>query len=171
MGQKGTRAILPQQHDPKEYVVLIMNRSAYPNDALSAEQAFYPATEPEPGATANKEDVFQVLESSAPSKKIEAQILSYLQNGGSALLSPMLAKKVLDSLNTPKPKQAQTVANNVSLTERETLMLSYLKDGYSYNEMAGFLNISINGVRFHVKNIYRKMKIKSRGELLRSIRN
>jgi hypothetical protein len=44
-----------------------------------------------------------------------------------------------------------------------------LADGVSYRSIADLIFMSINGVRYHVKNIYHKLNINDRQELKRLI--
>lgn len=44
------------------------------------------------------------------------------------------------------------------LTERETQILNLLLKAYTYQEIAKMLQISLNTVKFHVKNIYLKKR-------------
>ena len=50
------------------------------------------------------------------------------------------------------------------LTRREDEVLKLIAKGYSYNEIAESLMLSPNTVRSHIRNIYRKLAVKSRSE-------
>ncbi len=54
----------------------------------------------------------------------------------------------------------------VILTEQEQRLTKALITGKSYKEIAQTFFISINTVKFHLKNIYLKMEVKGRAELL-----
>lgn len=56
-----------------------------------------------------------------------------------------------------------------SLTNRETEILHLLVDGMSYLDISEKLYISVNTVKHHVKNIYRKLHINSRVKLMHII--
>jgi DNA-binding NarL/FixJ family response regulator len=99
---------------------------------------------------------------------LEEKIVTVLENGG-AVLSPMVAKRILGYFNQRTP-QAPATPKKALLTEKEKVVVTFLKDGYSYEEISVFLKIGVNGVRYYVKTIYRKMQIKNRGELLRNTR-
>ena len=47
---------------------------------------------------------------------------------------------------------------------REQDILQQLVLGYTYQEVADALGVSVNTVRFHIKGIYSKMAVRSRGE-------
>lgn len=51
-----------------------------------------------------------------------------------------------------------------ALTERETDILWGIAKGFTYGDIAERLNISRNTVLTHIKNIYRKLEVNSRGE-------
>jgi DNA-binding CsgD family transcriptional regulator len=53
---------------------------------------------------------------------------------------------------------------SISLTAREEETLVLLTKGYSNKEIADHLNLSIETVRSHLKNIYTKMHVRSRAE-------
>lgn len=55
------------------------------------------------------------------------------------------------------------------LTAREKEVLSHLCHGLSYKEIAQTLCISLNTVNFHIKQIYRKMEVTSRSELVKRV--
>lgn len=52
------------------------------------------------------------------------------------------------------------------LTERETEIFLLVLDGYTNLNVAAITGISENGVKFHLKNIFRKAAVGSRAELL-----
>ncbi|MCB0580396.1 MAG: response regulator transcription factor [Phaeodactylibacter sp.] len=76
---------------------------------------------------------------------------------GGAPMSPSVAKRVVTSfsqLDNPLP----------SLSKREFDVMALLCKGYSYRKIGERLFVSPNTVRFHLKNIYRKLKVNSRHE-------
>jgi DNA-binding NarL/FixJ family response regulator len=95
--------------------------------------------------------------------KLENQIISTL-NGEGALLSPNIARKVINYF-TPQAREIVIRDEQVELSEKENTVVTFLKDGASYQEIAQYMGITLNGVRYYVKSIYRKLKIKSKGEL------
>ena len=54
-----------------------------------------------------------------------------------------------------------------NLSEREQEVYSLLCDGKNYREIAEVLFVSTHTVRFHIKNIYKKLGVKSRHEAMR----
>lgn len=45
------------------------------------------------------------------------------------------------------------------LTKREQEVLAYLSEGNEYQDIADVLGISVNGIRAHIKRIYRKLNV------------
>ncbi len=95
-------------------------------------------------------------------KELEVRIIDTLENGG-ALLSPSVAKRIVRYFNN----SVQAAQPETTLTQQESLVVRLLTEGLKYEEIARHMDISINGVRYHVKNVYRKMEVKSRAELMR----
>ena len=59
--------------------------------------------------------------------------------------------------------------NGSELNPMELSIARMLADGVSYKSIADLIFMSINGVRYHVKNIYHKLNINDRQELKRLI--
>jgi DNA-binding CsgD family transcriptional regulator len=57
------------------------------------------------------------------------------------------------------------------LTSREGELLQYLMAGHAYEEAAGKMGISINTLKRHVSNIYNKLGIETRVELMNLFRD
>jgi DNA-binding NarL/FixJ family response regulator len=52
------------------------------------------------------------------------------------------------------------------LSKREKEVVGFLKNGLSYKEIAAEMFISVHAVNQHLKKIYKKLKVKSKGEPL-----
>jgi DNA-binding NarL/FixJ family response regulator len=78
--------------------------------------------------------------------------------GGSCMV-PSVARKVIDSFYVDEDPIVWP-----AFSDREQEVLALLCKGHSYREIAEQLFVSPNTVRFHLKNIYRKMKVNSRHE-------
>ena len=57
--------------------------------------------------------------------------------------------------------------NNKILTSKEQEIVCSLVEGFSYKMIADHMNISIDTVRTHIKNIYKKLHVHSRAELIK----
>ncbi|WP_158563165.1 helix-turn-helix transcriptional regulator [Chitinophaga silvatica] len=55
---------------------------------------------------------------------------------------------------------------DVDLSKREQQILHHLMKGASYKMVAGHLGISIETVRHHIKRLYKKLGIRSKGEII-----
>lgn len=88
--------------------------------------------------------------------KIKEAILETYQ--GCSALSPSVARKLVDHF---KPKR-----NNKLLTPKEQQIVHCLTDGLSYKMTADKVSISINTLNFHIKNIYRKLGVNSKAEVV-----
>ncbi|NJO01556.1 MAG: response regulator transcription factor [Bacteroidia bacterium] len=64
-----------------------------------------------------------------------------------------------------KPKKQQKPPEE-ALTSREQEVLDALTDGLTYKQIAHKLSIGLETVRYHIKNIYSKMHIHSRSEIM-----
>lgn len=90
-----------------------------------------------------------------------------LRAGGSPM-SPLIARKVLTrALENKAPASPQSgAAANVMLTNRETDTLNLIARGYTYEETAHLLSVSLSTVQTHVKAIYGKLAVNSRTEAI-----
>lgn len=122
----------------------------------------------------DKDRIFQALRAGAsgylvkntPLSKIKDAILAALQ--GEAPMSPVIAKKVLAYFSG---KSMVETGSPEVLSAREIEVSKLLIDGMTYKQVAAKLFISPDTVRHHIKNIYRKLEINSRIELVREFRN
>lgn len=83
-------------------------------------------------------------------------------NEGGAPMSAHIARKVVAFFQ--QKKVATTNDSNILLTPREKEVLSGLVEGNSYKAIAGTLFISVETVRFHFRNIYKKLHVHSQSE-------
>lgn len=87
---------------------------------------------------------------------------------GGAPMSGEIARKVVESFRgaPPKPPGKSADVPDEHLTAREEEVLRLLAKGYVTKEIAEMLSISFDTVRFHLKNIYTKLHVRSRLEAL-----
>ncbi len=95
-----------------------------------------------------------LLKITPPEKIIEAII--EVKEGG-APMTPQVAKKVLQLI----PKDSNESKDTVHLTPREVDVLTLLTKGYSYKMIANELQLGIETIRFHIKAIYKKLRVNS----------
>jgi DNA-binding NarL/FixJ family response regulator len=84
--------------------------------------------------------------------------LKVIHKGGSAM-SPAIARKVVDYF---APKRTY----NEPLTAKERQVITAMVEGCSYKMIAHRLGIGLETVRHHIKNIYRKLHVNSKGEVI-----
>lgn len=84
---------------------------------------------------------------------------------GGAPLSPSIAAYVLRYLRE-QPAHAKAEGDEVPLSPREIELLQLLARGYSNRQAAAALSLSAHTVGDHVKSIYRKLGVSSRGEAM-----
>lgn len=78
--------------------------------------------------------------------------------------------KELKTLSNKIRKDEIQTIEKVNLSFRETEIIELISQGKTNKEIAHVLNISENTVKYHVKNIYTKLNIKSRKEVLTVIK-
>ena len=77
---------------------------------------------------------------------------------GGAPMSASIARKVVNSFKVQRSEK---------LTDREHEVLQYLCDGDNYKQVAKKLFISAHTVKRHIRNIYEKLQVNSRAELVK----
>jgi len=99
-----------------------------------------------------------ILKNTAP-----ARILDFIKETyeGGASMSPSVATKVLKMVTLQSPSAKLNMFN---LSDREKEILSCLVKGMSYKLIADACFISIDTVRGHIRNIYEKLHVHSKGE-------
>ena len=86
--------------------------------------------------------------------------IELLMQGG-APMSPQIARKVITHFNDRGQKQQES-----NLTNREQDIVNGFVDGLSYKLIADRLDISIDTVRAHIRNIYKKLHVNSKAEVI-----
>jgi DNA-binding NarL/FixJ family response regulator len=110
---------------------------------------------------------------------IEAGAMGYLLKDGSAEyigrsileliaggspISPPIARSILRRFRTETATPARPEADTPRLTEREGEVLTLIVKGFSYAESARLMGVQESTVTSHVRSIYRKLEVHSRGE-------
>ncbi len=112
------------------------------------------------------EKIFQALRSGAvgylvkntPLMKIRDAIIETKQGG--APLSPEIARKVVHFFESPKNKI------DSPLTEKEKQIVAGMVDGKSFKMIAANLGNTLETIKSHTKNIYRKLYVNSKAEVI-----
>ncbi len=92
---------------------------------------------------------------------IAASILEMLAGGSP--ISPSIARHLLRRFATGPPS-TEAGAETPPLSNREGEVLRLIVKGFAYAEIAQLLGVSAHTVTTHVRGIYRKLEVHSRGE-------
>ena len=86
---------------------------------------------------------------------------------GGAPMSPAVARMVLAKIRHGKKSSSSSKrqsAATTALTKREAAILDLIARGDSYSDVAKMLSVSVGTVQTHIKSIYCKLSVHSRGE-------
>lgn len=83
------------------------------------------------------------------------EVLQTITNGG-AYMTPKIARKIIDGFKKPKMP---------NLSKREQEIVQGILDGFSYQQIGDKHFVTIDTVRTHIKNIYKKLQINSKAQL------
>jgi DNA-binding NarL/FixJ family response regulator len=88
---------------------------------------------------------------------------------GGAPMSPAIARKALQlmskaTLSVEKPSELNSLPDMI--TEREEEILKYMVRGWDSKRISTELNISVLTVRKHTANIYMKLHVQSKAEVM-----
>ena len=94
---------------------------------------------------------------------LESQLIGIYEKGGAAF-SPQVARRVLNYFQKGQVRKSQ---GKVKLNNKEHLIIRGLIDGLSYQRIAETLGITIDGVRYHIKNIYKTLQVNSKTQAIK----
>ncbi|AYV54051.1 LuxR C-terminal-related transcriptional regulator [Leptospira kmetyi] len=80
---------------------------------------------------------------------------------GGAIITPTIAFRVLNNFKLKK------VGDGIKLTNKEKQILDHMVTGKTINRVAEFLGVSKYTIQHHVKNIYKKLNVHNRAELVK----
>jgi DNA-binding NarL/FixJ family response regulator len=107
-----------------------------------------------------------LLKSTPPAMLLQSITEAYQ---GGAPMTPVIAKKVLEKFRSQSTPPSGDLNN---LSSRENEVLDCLVKGMSYKMISAAVDISIDTVRFHIRNIYHKLHVNSKSEaVVKAIRN
>jgi len=98
-----------------------------------------------------------LLKRSPPERILEA--ITEVHQGG-APMTREIARKIVETFKEPAAAEPQAAA----LTRRENEVLELLSQGFANKEIAQRLSLSLDTVRYHLKQIYDKLHVRSRTE-------
>lgn len=138
-GVEGVRRLKPQMPKTQFIMLTVYEDADHIFDALSAGASGY-------------------LLKQTPADELLAA-LREVHSGGSPMTGS-IARRVVQHFYSPVSK----VSPEVSLSPREREVLELLARGYLYKEIAEALKMSVPTVNTHIRHIYEKMHVQSRGQ-------
>ena len=124
----------------------------------------------------DKTKIFQAIKSGASGYLIKntppAKLLEAIQDvvAGGSPMSPTIAYKALEMFRNAEMTIPLETPTTTKLSERQKQILECIISGKSYKMIADELFVSIDTVKFHIKNIYDILHIHSRHELVARFR-
>jgi DNA-binding NarL/FixJ family response regulator len=104
-----------------------------------------------------------------PAAVLKESIESVMESGG-APMSPAIARKALQLLsNTAPVAKVDSPANDSlpeTVTEREFEILKHTVNGWDAKRIASELDLSVLTVRKHIANIYQKLHVNSKAQII-----
>lgn len=117
------------------------------------------------------EDLFEAIKNGAEGyllKNIKSHEFLTLLSGvmrGEAAISPVMAAKIIEEFSGHAKKSAVTTQGKSGLTQREREALELVSGGSSNKEIAATLHITENTVKYHLKNIMKKLYLRNRAQM------
>lgn len=102
-----------------------------------------------------------ILKDSVPEEFVD--LIKQLRAGGSPI-SPVIARQLLKRFKSSAPAPKVKPMEDGVLSPREAEILSLIAKGFSFAEIARLLTVSQHTVTTHLKKIYQKLAVHSRGE-------
>jgi DNA-binding NarL/FixJ family response regulator len=121
-----------------------------------------------------EEKIFEAIKAGAsgyllkhePPEVLQEAITNVMEHGG-APMSPAIARKALQLMrrsSVPEIQLKQGVPEGI--TPREEEILEQMVNGWDAKRIATVLDISITTVRKHIANIYQKLHVQSKAEVI-----
>ncbi len=133
--------------------------------------------------TAIDEDdsVFEAIKAGAKAYLLKeeptAEIVAAIQDvqAGGTQFTPSIARKALDfvcqTLLQAAKKPVKVEDMLATLTTREQEVLNYLANGFTYQQMADKLAITINTLKRHSSNIFLKLEVSNRTQAINKLKS
>lgn len=121
------------------------------------------------------EKIFQAIQAGASGYLLKHEPAAFLQDAisnvlefGGAPMSPAIARKALQLLSKSSfssgPSPHQQIPEMI--TNREEEILKHMVNGWDAKRISSVLSISVLTVRKHIANIYEKLHVQSRAEII-----
>jgi DNA-binding NarL/FixJ family response regulator len=138
-GVEGVRTLKSRHPDLKALVLTVYDDNAHVFEAICAGASGY-------------------LLKDTPAARLREALRETCENG--APMSPDVARKVIEMFRQAPPAAPE----DTRLSPRERELMQLLADGHSYKTAADALGISMDTVRFHIRNTYDKLHVHSKSE-------
>lgn len=123
----------------------------------------------------DEEKIFEAIRAGAsgyllkhePANVLQEAVTNVMEYGG-APMSPAIARKALQMMSRASlpelPEEKKQVP--AMITTREEEILKYMVKGWDAKRIGAELNISVLTVRKHIANVYEKLHVQSRAEII-----
>jgi DNA-binding NarL/FixJ family response regulator len=120
------------------------------------------------------EKIFEAIKAGAsgyllkhePAAVLQEAIINVVEFGG-APMSPAIARKTLKLLSkTTAAVEVASAAMPDAITDREQEILQYMVNGWDAKRISSALSISVLTVRKHIANIYEKLHVNSKAQVI-----
>lgn len=121
------------------------------------------------------EKIFEAIKSGAsgyllkhePAGVLQEAVMNVLEYGG-APMSPAIARKALQLMSRSSIDSSAAEKNPLPemITTREEEILRHMVNGWDAKRTAAELNISVLTVRKHIANVYEKLHVQSKAEII-----
>jgi DNA-binding NarL/FixJ family response regulator len=91
------------------------------------------------------------------------RLIEVIRDGG-ALISPQMARYLVDYFRPPQNTSSK-------LTPKELQLLRLFSEGRSYEESAQLLGLTVDGVKYRVKQIYAKLNVNNKIDAIRAVKD
>ena len=97
---------------------------------------------------------------------LEDAVSNVVESGG-APMSPAIARKTLQLLSKANTRTEESIGKlPEAITEREQQILQHMVSGWDSKRISSVLNISVLTVRKHIANIYEKLHVNSKAQVI-----
>lgn len=102
-----------------------------------------------------------------PATILQEALINVIETGG-APMSPAIARKTLKLLSCAQTQASNPNENNFPefITEREKEILKHTINGWDAKRISSELNVSVLTVRKHIANIYEKLHVSSKAQII-----
>ncbi len=123
----------------------------------------------------DEEKIFEAIRAGAsgyllkhePANVLQEAVTNVMEYGG-APMSPAIARKALQMMSRASLPELPEEKKQVPalITTREEEILKYMVKGWDAKRIGAELNISVLTVRKHIANVYEKLHVQSRAEII-----